>query len=143
MARTKKLEKNGSLALSSLSFADLSAMLLFVGSDRNKGFNSRANQQTKVLIDMRFHEIEEELYRRVYGKNPFEKQVVINGQDPKEVMDKLKTVVVTDERGEPVDGAVVLKDDTETTTQTFVVKKNVKKVLKDEMPQTFVVAKEK
>src|SRR5271157_1454254 len=100
MARTKKkLEKNGMSVLSELSFSDLHAMLSFVGDNRNKGFNSYAGPEIKRLLDARFREIEEELYRRTFGKNPFERQVVINGQDPKEVLDKLNAIVVPDENG--------------------------------------------
>ena len=141
MASKKIYNKDGSAMLSGLSFSDLHAMLMFVATNREKGFN--VSPQTKMVIDARYREIEEELYIRAYGHNPFASKAVIDGQKPEDVISKLGPVTMLDGMGNPIEdlkGHVVEKDGVKVLTQTFVVQKNKKEEIKDEQPKTFVVA---
>jgi sulfur carrier protein ThiS len=118
MARKKKV---GGVpeGLDSMSVADLYALFMFVGSNRGRS----AGRDAKIAVDQKFFQIEEELFNRAYGYDPFKKDVVtITGQKPEDVLGELRTKAV----------------------QTFIVTKN-EDILLDEAtgmpPQTFVVKK--
>lgn len=118
MARKKANNNIGLAVLQNLSMADLYALYLFVTSDRNRGFNAY-DQTTKFMIDKKMKEIEEELYIRAYGCNPF-KKTVIEGIRPEEIdLDKIKP------------------------SPNFVVLKSKDKKIADEKPETFIVAENK
>jgi hypothetical protein len=130
MARKQVRNADGSVVLADLTVADLYSLLMFVSADRNRGFNA-VSPDKKALVEKKFKEIENELYVRTYGYNPFV-AIVINGQKPEDVVDNLDSTVYVSDNKEPI-------------TQTFVVAKNEKEAPKEEIkqegPQTFVVAK--
>jgi len=126
MGRKKVLNEGGEIKVIDLSMADLYALYLFVGAHRSKGFNIIPNE-TKTLIDHKFVEIEDELYRRAYGCNPFKKVplVVYEGMRPEDIdLDKFE-----------------IKDKDENKTNNFVVTKNENIESKDVAPQVFAVFK--
>lgn len=132
MVRRRKLNMDGSALLETLSVADLYAMFVFVSADKNRGFSAISTEQ-KAIVDRKYAEIEEELYRRTYGYNPFMKQqkLVVEGQNPETVIKGMtdETTMYVNTSKEPI-------------TQTFVVTKNEEQQEpKDEAPQIFVVAK--
>lgn len=97
-----------------LSFSDLYSMYLFVSGDANfKGFGGTSPEAKKIIREKQ-KEIEEELYQRVYGFNPFvkhRKEAVFLGIKPEDI-DLDRVLVVRHPVEEP----------------------------KDEQPETFVVA---
>jgi len=128
MARRKIHDIGEPVLLHALSVADLYAMLAFVRADRSRGFSSISAEQ-KAIVDRKHNDIEEELYRRTYGHNPFKKkEIVIDGQKPEEVLDNMN-------------GTEHASDGKEASAQTFIVTKNETPEPKDEHPSTFVVAK--
>ena len=56
--------------LSKYSFTDLYNMYLFVNTDTNRVFN-KYDKSTKELVFYKKKLLEEELYIRVYGHNPY------------------------------------------------------------------------
>lgn len=65
-----------------LSFADLYAMYQFVVSDFHQSFGGNKEALRKVSEKKR--ELEEEMYLRTYGENPY--TVTVNGEDPEKVI---------------------------------------------------------
>ena len=108
--RSKKMPKKKKEIVSKenvkdMSFADLHAMYLYVQSHNGVGLGT-VRAAAQVIILERLKEIEDELYTRAYGKNPF--KVVIVGQKPEEVIAKFnaaKEDVKTDDES----GAIIIK----------------------------------
>lgn len=61
--------RSGKQDIRSVSTADLYAMLLFVSADANKTFGD--NEHAKLIVRGKQKEIEDELYFRIYGFNPY------------------------------------------------------------------------
>jgi len=113
--RKKKAVKTGvMLGIQKMSTADLYSLYLFVSNDaNNRGFGV-TSPDARAVVRNKQKEIEEELYLRAYGCNPFKKyQVVVEGMKPEDVnLDRF--VVTSGPNKEPED----IKSD------TFVVTKN-------------------
>lgn len=62
--------------ITKITTSDLYSMYLFITQDPNNTGFGRVSKDAKVLIKKKQKEIEEELYNRVYGFNPFEQHVV-------------------------------------------------------------------
>jgi hypothetical protein len=93
-----------------LSFSDLYMMYQFVFGDAARGFGSASMDARKLVRDKQ-KEIEDELYERAYGFNPFTKfakKIVFEGQKPEEIdLDKFmakKVEEVTDKTFAVVQG---------------------------------------
>lgn len=73
--------------LAVLSFSDLYAMYQFVFSDAARGFGS-ASVDARVVVKNKQKELEDELYNRIYGFNPFTKfakSFTVKGQKPEDI----------------------------------------------------------
>jgi len=99
------------IEISNLSLADLYALYLFVDRNMNRGFG-RASVAAKHEVSERYMQIENELYRRAYGHNPF--KVYPADTDVESGRQLQDMVTVLDEKGEKV----------EAVRDTFVVVKN-------------------
>src|SRR5574339_555993 len=93
--KKKILKKNQVVSdLKKLSFADLYAMFTLVSSLNNATFGKRI--KAKELLRAKLAEIENELFDRVFGTNPFvldkvEKDTAeIRGTDPIKVIESFK-----------------------------------------------------
>jgi len=93
LVKKRKKKKNG---IKDMSTADLYALYLFVSSDANKGFG--VSPSTMAIVRGKQKEIEQELYMRAYGCDPFEaNKVVIEGVKPEDIdLDKVATIVSGD-----------------------------------------------
>jgi len=99
-----------------MSFADLYMMYTFVSNDaNNKGFGMTAPEARRVVRGKQ-KELEEEMYKRIYGFNPFEKfSITVEGEKPENInLDRFTVVKNKPNNDDP-------KDD---EPQTFVVAKN-------------------
>ena len=129
MAKKKVLAAGEAVVLADLSMADLYAMYLLVSSNRNRGFGS-TQAATKSLIDVKIKEVEEELYSRVYGFNPFANKdlgvVVIEGEKPEDVLAKLNIEAKAPDKIAAVVKAVepVVEVANESAEKPFAVFKN-------------------
>jgi len=102
----KIVKKNKSgLELKKLSFSDLHAVYVFVNNLNGATFGKKI--KAKTMLRDKLAEIENELYNRVFGLNPFslEKSEVlpqdlinklsdIKGQDPVKVINSFKVAVL-------------------------------------------------
>ena len=85
-------KKKVNQGLKKLSFSDLYSMYIFVNSLNNTTFGKRTG--AKAMVRGKLNLIEDELYGRVFGENPFkidslvEQQMVeFNGEDPIKVVE--------------------------------------------------------
>jgi hypothetical protein len=127
MARKKVSNESGEVVVANLSMADLYALYTFVSSNRGKGFRIMP-LEVKLAVDKKFIEVEDELYKRAYGCNPFKESVIVHeGVKPEDI-----NLNLFDKHD---------KENIE-TPERFVVKTNeVIDEPKDEKPQTFAVFK--
>jgi hypothetical protein len=116
VVKSKKKDTKYS-SLQGLSFSDLYALYLFVSNDgNNRGFGA-TSPDARVVVRDKQREIEEELYLRAYGYNPFKKhKVVFDGVKPEDIdLDRVAVITPGDNK-EPEDAE----------PETFVVHKNKK-----------------
>lgn len=109
-------EENKTQGLHGLDLQSLFLIYNFVLSNANTGFGT-IEQEGKVLIREKLMEIEEEIYNRIYGFNPFKKYrkvVSVKGTKPEDV-----------------------------NLDRFVVAKNKEQEVGDQNPKRFVVKKNK
>lgn len=112
--KTVRKKATKTLDIQKMSTADLYSLYLFVSNDANNRGFGMTSPNARAVVRVKQKEIEQELYLRAYGCNPFEKhQVVVEGTKPEDV-DLDRFVVAKGENEEPVDE----KPD------TFVVAKN-------------------
>lgn len=105
MAKKKILKKSKeSVDLSKMSFSDLYAVYLFVSGLNNNVFGKKV--QAKDLFRNKLTEVENELYNRVFGVNPFslkENETVdvidIKGQNPIAVINSFNKTEVVETTG--------------------------------------------
>lgn len=100
-----------------MPLADLYALYLFVSSDgNNRGFGV-TSPDARVIVREKQREIEQELYMRAYGYNPFDKhKVEFEGMKPEDI-DLDRVAIVKGEIEEPKDEE----------PQTFIVAKNLER----------------
>lgn len=100
-----------------LSLSDLYALYMFVSNDgNNRGFGVTTPDAREVVLEKQ-REIEQELYLRAYGYNPFEKhKVIFEGMKPEDI-DLDRVAVSKGEIEEPKD---------EEPQRFIVVKNNAK-----------------
>ncbi|MFA5023356.1 MAG: hypothetical protein WC523_00165 [Patescibacteria group bacterium] len=85
------------VSVKNLSMADLYALYMFVSANWNRGFGAGKKNAEKV-IEAKMKEIEEELYSRAYGRNPFVAEKIVSatttieGQLPEQVLASLPIV---------------------------------------------------
>lgn len=145
----KKIVNSGKAKVKELPFSDLYALYLFVSSRLDTPFKK---QLATNILNERFIEVENELYERAYGVNPYKvegqrpEEVIAGFPVPKKVPDNLN---VTEPGVVSVNPPVSLAQPSKQVTyvktgnvleeKIFVVV-DTKSELKDEKPQTFVVA---
>lgn len=115
----KKIVKKTSTnktSIKDMSTSDLYALYLFVSNDgNNRGFGM-TSPMAKAVVREKQREIEQELYLRAYGYNPFEEyKQEFHGMKPEDI-DLDKVVVYSGPDKEPEDKE----------PQTFVVAKRPK-----------------
>lgn len=113
----KKTKQSGPQDLNEVSFADLYSMYLFVSHDANNRGFGKTTPEAKTIVRQKLAAIEEEIYMRLYGFNPFTefvKKAVVQGQKPEDI-----------------------------DLDRFVVAKGPNKEPENKKPETFVVAKNK
>jgi len=112
----KKKAETKIMSIKEMSTADLYALYIFVSNDgNNRGFGM-TSPKAKDIVRGKQKELENELYIRAYGYNPFEEHKVVavhEGVKPEDI-DLDKVLVVTGDNKEPKDE----KPD------TFIVVKN-------------------
>jgi hypothetical protein len=100
-----------------ISFADLYAMYLFVSEDANRSFGG--NEKTRKIVREKQEELKDELYIRVYGSNPYNKdkeerfirKTTIDGEKPENInFSKIDDIIENGEKAQPY---VVVKNTAE------------------------------
>ena len=115
VVRKKKAKKTTKSDVDSMTTSDLYSMYMFVANDANNRGFGLTSPEARDIVRERLKEIEEELYFRAYGYNPFkEHKVVVSGTKPEDV-----------------------------DLDRFAVVKGPNKEPEDKKPETFVVAKNK
>jgi len=117
--------------LEAVSFSDLYMMYLFVSGDAGRTFGPNTDAKKEVREKLKV--LEDELYRRVYGKNPF-MPITITGVEP--------TSIDLSKFAAPIkDGAITEKTSESEITEDkkFIVVQDPLTEPKDQTPQTFVV----
>jgi len=117
----KRKKKEQSVDITTLSIADLYALYLFVSNDgNNRGFGM-TSPAAREVVRSRQKEIEQELYKRAYGYDPFaEHKLEIEGMKPEDI---------------DLDRVAVYKHESDDETKVTMEE--------DEKPETFVVVKNK
>lgn len=97
--------KDKTVKIENLPISDLYYLYLFVSNDANNRMFGKTDPKVKEIIRKKQKEIEQELYERIYGYNPFDKfKTEYNGIKPEDInLDNIKC---------------------EEVPQTFVVAKN-------------------
>jgi len=99
----KKASNDANVKVTELSLSDLYALYRFVSSDRDKVFGI-AHKTAEKVVSAKLKEIENELYCRAYGHNPYETKVgaeqqnvtkiTVDGQKPEDVVSSFPLTAV-------------------------------------------------
>lgn len=116
--------------LDAISFSDLYMMYLFVSGDAGRTFGP--NPEAKKEVREKLRVLENELYKRVYGKNPFT-PITITGIEPTSIDLNKFVQQAKEEKSETVEKAQ------EPADKKFIVVQEPITEPKDQSPQTFVV----